>query len=364
MSLNELEEVVIVIPALNPDEKFINFLKELRRKGIKHILCVDDGSKESSKAIFERAKDEYSCVVLHHSVNLGQGRAYKTAFNYYLLESTGEGRYKDTIGIIQCDCDGQHHVEDILTCAGFLRAQQDKFVLGVRDFSDKTIPFRSRFGNHSTSLVFKLFCGMGIKDTQSGLKGIPKGLLPALMETPGERFEYASSCLLEMRELGVEILQFPIKTIYINGNASSHFNPLLDSARIYTLIFKYLLSSLSAFVVDIVAFSLFLWLFRGHNVSKYILLSTIFAKMISCTYTFAVNKKLVFAFRGGGGCTAVKFTVLCIVQALLSGFFTTDVVRWMHWNPVISKILVDTVLFFFSFQVQNRWVFKHVRKNK
>lgn len=37
MSLNELEEVVIVIPALNPDEKFINFLEELRRKGFKHI---------------------------------------------------------------------------------------------------------------------------------------------------------------------------------------------------------------------------------------------------------------------------------------------------------------------------------------
>ena len=353
MSLNELEEVVIVIPALNPDEKFINFLEELRRKGFKHILCVDDGSKESSKALFEQAKDEYSCVVLHHAVNLGQGRAYKTAFNYYLLESTGEGRYKDTIGIIQCDCDGQHHVEDILTCVGLLRAQQDKFVLGVRDFSDKTIPFRSRFGNHCTSLVFKLFCGMGIKDTQSGLKGIAKGLLPALMETPGERFEYASSCLLEMRELGVEILQFPIKTIYINGNASSHFNPLLDSARIYTLIFKYLL-----------AFSLFLCLFKGHNISKFILLSTIFAKIISCTYTFMVNKKLVFAFRGASGGTAVKFTGLCIVQALLSGFFTTDVVRWMHWNPVISKILVDTVLFFFSFQVQNRWVFKHVRKDK
>lgn len=163
MSLNELEEVVIVIPALNPDEKFINFLKELRRKGFKHILCVDDGSKESSKALFEQAKDEYSCVVLHHAVNLGQGRAYKTAFNYYLLESTGEGRYKDTIGIIQCDCDGQHHVEDILTCAGFLRAQQDKFVLGVRDFSDKTIPFRSRFGNHSTSLVLNCFVEWKLK---------------------------------------------------------------------------------------------------------------------------------------------------------------------------------------------------------
>ena len=103
---------------------------------------------------------------------------------------------------------------------------------------------------------------MDLKDTQTGLKGIPKSFIPKLLETPGERFEYASSCLLEIKKQGLEILQFPIKTIYINGNETSHFNPLLDSIRIYSLILKYLISSLSAFIVDIVAFSLFLAIFK------------------------------------------------------------------------------------------------------
>lgn len=70
---------------------------------------------------------------------------------------------------------------------GFLRQNPEKFILGVRDFSDKTIPFRSRFGNHCTTLVFRLFCGLDISDTQTGLKGIPVSFIPPLMETPGER---------------------------------------------------------------------------------------------------------------------------------------------------------------------------------
>ena len=64
------------------------------------------------------------------------------------------------------------------------------------------------------------------------------------METSGERFEYASSVLLETKRQGIEIIQFPIQTIYINVNETSQFNTLFDSNIIYYLIFKYLISSL------------------------------------------------------------------------------------------------------------------------
>ena len=159
---------------------------------------------------------------------------------------------------------------------------------------------------------------MDLKDTQTGLKGIPKSFIPILMETPGERFEYASSCLLETKKQGVEILQFPIKTIYINGNETSHFNPFLDLVRIYSLILRYLISSLSAFIVDIVAFSIFLVIFKGMMPEIYIFFSTYMAKVISCTYSFLVNKNLVFEHHGKGISTAFKWIVLCVVQATMS----------------------------------------------
>ncbi len=354
-------DIIIIIPAYNPDEKFIRFVDELTSCGYR-IITVDDGSRDDTQRYFLTA-EEKGCIVLRHSINLGQGRAYKTAFNYYLAQTKCGRSYEKTIGVIQCDCDGQHHIEDINRCAELLRANPDQFVLGVRDFSDKSIPLRSRFGNNMTSLVFKFLCGLDLKDTQTGLKGIPKSFIPILMETPGERFEYASSCLLETKKQGVKILQFPIKTIYINGNETSHFNPLRDSLRIYSLILKYLMSSLTAFAVDIFAFVLFLTITKSVLPDVYIIISTYLAKIVSCTYTFFVNKNLVFEHQGKMGSSAIKFLILCVVQASLSGILTHTFVKMIGWNEVLCKIIIDTILFFLSFQVQTRWVFVNRRKD-
>ncbi len=354
--------VTIMIPAYNPDEKLISFLEDLDAAGYHQIIIIDDGSEKDTKHYFIEASERFGSKIVYHSVNLGQGRAYKSGFNYYLSETHLGGVYQNSIGIIQCDCDGQHHIEDINRCAELLSKNSDKFILGVRDFSDKSIPFRSRFGNKMTSFVFKLFCGMNISDTQTGLKGIPKSFIATLMETPGERFEYASSVLLETKKQGIEILQFPIKTIYIDGNETSHFNPLLDSIRIYSLILKYLMSSLSAFIVDIIAFSFFLTLFKGLNVN-YIIISTYMAKIISCTYSFFVNKNFVFDNKGKFFQTIIKWIILCVAQAIVSGFSVNGFVGITKWNEVLCKVVVDMILFFFSFQIQNRWVFKNGGKN-
>jgi len=354
--MSKKDKVVIMIPAYNPDNKFLNFLEKLRASGYHKIIVIDDGSAEEKKHFFNKAVEEYHCALVSHSVNLGQGRAYKTGFNYYLSEKQ-RGRYKDTIGIIQCDCDGQHCVEDVDKCTELLFKNPKKFILGVRDFSDKRIPFRSRFGNNCTTFVFKAFCGLNIEDTQTGLKGIPGDFLPDLMETQGERFEYASSVLLETKRKGIEILQFPIETIYINNNETSHFNPLKDSIRIYSLILKYLLSSISAFILDIIMYIIFLALFRKFYPKIYVILSTYLAKIVSCSYTYIVNKKLVFENHSQRSSTAVKFIILCIIQSSLSGFLTNGIVLLLGRNEILSKICVDMALFFISFKVQDRWVF-------
>lgn len=351
-------DIVIMIPAYNPDIRFIDFLSELKAAGYKHIFVIDDGSRAETKHYFETAETEYGCVIVRHAVNLGQGRAYKSGFNT-LLTAGNEKKYKDIIGVIQCDCDGQHQIGDVNQCADILRENPEKFVLGVRNFSDRKVPFRSRFGNKVTSLVFKLFCGLDIRDTQTGLKGIPVSFIPHMLEIAGERFEYASTTLLETRDAGLDLIQFPIETIYIDGNASSHFNPLSDSIRIYGLILRYLFSSLSSFVVDIFIYSLFISLLRPVISEYYIIISVYAARAVSCTYAYFFNKNVVFRNKSAYGRSApVKFVLLCIMQSLLSGLLTTVFVYGSNRNEVLCKIVVDTVLFFASFQVQSRWVFK------
>ena len=352
-------KIVIMIPAYNPDEKLLCFLADLVLYGYKKIIVVNDGSCEECKWVFDTTKEKYGCTVINHSINLGQGRAYKTGLNYYLLESKDGGHYQNTIGVIQCDCDGQHHIEDINNCAEMLLNNPNRFILGVRDFSDKSIPFRSRFGNNLTSFIFRIFCGMDLKDTQTGLKGIPKALIPALMETPGERFEYASSVLLETKKRGVNIIQFPIRTIYINGNETSHFNPLLDSLRIYSMILRYLLSSLSGFVLDILFYAVLIRLLVSVFPKYYIVISTYLSRAILSIYVYFVNKKVVFHNDDKVLPTAIKFFTLCMAQATVSGFSVSFLVGIFGGGKIALKLIVDTLLFFVSFQIQDRWVFSN-----
>lgn len=352
-----VDDVVVIIPAYNPDKKFVEFVSGLSSYGYKHILAVNDGSRDDTLNYFMEAEVRFGVKILSHSINLGQGRAYKTGFNYYLSKAKTGCEYAGTIGVIQCDCDGQHCVEYINRCADLLRKNSNSLILGVRDFSGKNVPFRSRFGNECTNLVFRIFCGIDIRDTQTGLKGIPISFIPALMETPGERFEYASSILLETKKQGMEILQFPIRTIYINGNETSHFNPLTDSVRIYSLILKYMFSSFSAFVVDIAIFSIFLRITYGWLPKSYIIVSAYAAKIFSCTYSFFINKNFVFRSRAKGISAKLKYFTLCVIQASFSAFLTNAMADGLQWNEVLSKIIIDILLFFVSFQVQNRWVF-------
>ncbi|SDB28714.1 GtrA family protein [Butyrivibrio sp. INlla16] len=108
-------------------------------------------------------------------------------------------------------------------------------------------------------------------------------------------------------------------------------------------------------------FALFCRLFR--NVEDlfigYILLSTILARVISATYNFMVNYKVVFKGRGNKFLAAAKYLLLAVVIMLLSGYGVTFIHGFFESVPeVYVKIPVDTVLFLLSFVIQREFVYK------
>lgn len=254
------ENVLIIIPALDPDEKMIKLIRELRENGAREILLVDDGSKVENKYLFKKAVDEFECKLFVHYKNFGKGRALKNAFNYALENFQLKG-------VITVDSDGQHCVKDIIQCAKLLTNSDGtkKLFLGVRDFDGENIPARSRFGNKMTRIVLKLFCGIKITDTQTGLRGITVKALEEMLDLIGERYEYEMNMIIETKELEIEIEEFPIETIYINENETSHFNPVTDSIKIYRQFLKYIFASLSSFVIDMVLFSVLSSILKINN---------------------------------------------------------------------------------------------------
>ena len=346
--------IPVIIPAYEPDERLVILVDELKASGVFPVVVVNDGSDMDKYGRISEDAGKKGAVLLHHAVNLGKGRALKTAFNYCLCE------YPSMVGVVTADSDGQHHVSDIKKCIEALAEDPDSLVLGVRDFDREGIPARSVFGNKVTSRVMKLLTGMSVRDTQTGLRGISSDFMKFLLTEKGERFEFETNMLLDAKENGIRLKEVPIETIYLEENRSSHFNPIRDSVRIYAVFLKFLFSSLSSSVVDIVLFGIFCALFKKVPVAiGYIMLSTILARVISAVYNFSINYKVVFKGKGNRAAAAAKYLVLAVCIMLLSGFFVGTLHAMVPNAPEVAvKIPVDGVLFLMSFIVQREVVYK------
>ena len=52
MKIPEIENVYIIIPSLNPDEKLSKTVESIKNAGFSHIIVVDDGSDFGHKGFF------------------------------------------------------------------------------------------------------------------------------------------------------------------------------------------------------------------------------------------------------------------------------------------------------------------------
>ncbi len=356
--------VSIIVPSLNPDEKLMQVVNGLVEEGFKDIILVNDGSDEEHLEPFKEAEKLPQCTVLVHEVNKGKGRALKTAFQYV------KDNRPENIGVITVDGDNQHQVKDIVACGEKMLELKNHIVLGCRDFSGDDVPPRSKFGNNMTKSVFKYLCGLNISDTQTGLRAIPYEYLEAFAELKGERFEYETNMLLEFKELSIPYDEVKINTVYIEENATSHFNPLVDSFKIYKVIFKFMLSSISSCIIDLIMFAIALALLNlafgdgnqwlGLNVNT--LAATVIARVISSMFNFTMNKKAVFKSKTPVKSTLVRYYILCVAQMAVSAgsvaFFEMICPVKIEIVTTVIKAIVDGLLFLVSFPIQRKWVFK------
>ena len=231
------EAAAIILPSLDPDAKFTAVVDALVASGFRYIVIVDDGSGVEHQGYFEKAAEYPQCTVLHHGVNKGKGRALKTAFRHVL------DALPEVEGVITIDGDGQHLTGDIIACGERMLAESDKVVLGCRDFNQPGVPPRSVAGNKTTSRLFRLCYGIRLSDTQTGLRAIPRACLERFCAIDGERFEYETNMLLQMKRMGIAFLEQPITTVYDPEDYSSHYNAVKDSWRIFKIMFKSLFRS-------------------------------------------------------------------------------------------------------------------------
>lgn len=344
----------IVIPALEPGDGLCAYIRELQQRICASVLVVDDGSGDASRHIFDRIGEMKGCAVLRHGHNRGKGRALKTAFAYVEEHAGQESR------IVCVDCDGQHAPEDVEYLLGLAAVEPGTLILGARDFSEEGVPFRSLFGNRAVSFLFWLVCGKWFRDTQTGLRAFDGSLLELMREIPGERFEYETQMLVSCAKNGVPIIDRPIRTIYEDGNAGSHFRPFRDSVSVLRALFSELIrfasSSLVCAALDVLLFWSVLEALTagaGDGGFRKIAAATGTARIVSAGLNYVLNRSYVFH---SDQKALSRYLVLCAALAAASAAFVSALSCFVPVTPV-WKVFCDTVLFFVSYRIQKIWVF-------
>ncbi|MFH0996861.1 MAG: bifunctional glycosyltransferase family 2/GtrA family protein [Pseudomonadota bacterium] len=343
----ELQSVAVIIPAYNPDAMLVRLVEQLQDVGFARIIVVDDGSNAAHIQILSELSGHAKVIVLKHVVNCGKGRALKTAFNHCLTY------HPELAGVITVDADGQHRLPDIVNVASEMLAK-NHIVLGVRQFG-AGVPLRSRVGNIITSKLFALLYGRAITDTQTGLRAFPLKELPELVTIGGERYEYESGVLASVISRHIAICELPIETIYIDGNRSSHFNPIIDSMRIYFVLIRYVSSSVLTAAIDFVVFAVILQLLDS------IVAALIVGRSAALSVNFLINKKYVFRCRLNVYSVFLRYLALLALIAVMSYLMICEMKLVFGIPPLIAKLIAESILFILSFTVQRDIVFANHR---
>lgn len=339
---------LILIPAYKPDERTVSLCRDLREKGLS-VMLVDDGSGDDYRAYFDQAA-QMGCHIERHAINLGKGRALKTGINAAL------NTHDNLLGIITADADGQHTCADILRIIDAMREHPRALVTGARSFNDDNVPLKSRLGNKITRQVYRFVTGIGCTDTQTGLRGIPAFSLGSMLALTGERYEYEMLMLLKLRDLDMPLHEVPIETIYYNNNEGSHFHAFRDATRIYTVILRFVLSSLISSAVDYLLYLFFLYVLRFQPWIGYAV-----ARTLSSLLNYWINRTAVFGGRGGKY-SIFRYYLIAAIQLAIGATAVEILHTVAGLDASWTKIPVDILLFFFSYILQRDFVFKEHRR--
>lgn len=193
------------------------------------LVAVDDGSTDSTKAeLMETARLVGRRIrVLSMPTNQGKGVAIMEGFRYALEQFPFDV-------LVTLDADGQHCPSDIPRIVGACSEKGISLTIGERSPERSLMPLRSRIGNIVTSYLIRRLYPSSPADTQSGFRAIRPGFVREILETiKGRRYETEMLILLHALGKQERIATIPIRTIYLDGNKTSHFHPLMDSLRIY-----------------------------------------------------------------------------------------------------------------------------------
>lgn len=213
------DDTWLIVPLYNEGTVISEVLTEARRT-FPNIICIDDGSKDDSA----RLAHEAGAVVLRHPINMGQGAALQTGFDYFTKHTSG--RY-----VVTFDADGQHRVIDAVAMRERAEADDLSIVFGSRFLEGKAETGRLKyFVLKTAAFVTRLQTGLHLTDAHNGLRLLRRDAVEAV-HLRQNRMAHASEIVEQLAASKLAWAEMPVHIHYTEYSRSKG-QSLLNSVNI------------------------------------------------------------------------------------------------------------------------------------
>lgn len=212
-----LDRTLVVVPTYNEAAMVGSVITGLREV-FPHVVCVDDGSHDDSAAVAQAA----GATVLRHPVNLGQGAALQTGFDYSL-------RHTDASHVVTFDADGQYLVSDAVAMVGLIEETGVDIVLGSRNLGrTEGQPLARRVLMAAALRFSRRMTGIELTDTHNGLRVLSRTAVAA-MNLRQRGMAHASEIESRIASASLTWREHPVTMCYSDysrGKGQSNLNAL------------------------------------------------------------------------------------------------------------------------------------------
>jgi glycosyltransferase involved in cell wall biosynthesis len=192
----------VVIPLFNEAEVIGEVISGLRKQ-FSHVLCIDDGSTDNSVALAQ----ESGARVIRHPLNLGQGAALQTGFDYVSAQP-------EATHVITFDADGQHLVRDAMEMLDLAQRKRISIIFGSRFLDKRTNPGRrKRIVLKAAVLMTRAITGLRLTDAHNGLRVLSMEAIGKIrLEQNG--MSHATEIVHQLAKAKLSWREYPVEVLY------------------------------------------------------------------------------------------------------------------------------------------------------
>jgi glycosyltransferase involved in cell wall biosynthesis len=203
----------VVFPAYNEEETIHLVIERtdsvVKKTGLRYeLLVVDDGSEDDTRQeVLRSSKENGSVRLVGYADNLGKGFALTRGF----FNSLGDL-------IIFLDGDTDVEPAGVIDFVNALK-EADLVIASKRHPQSKIeAPFSRKLLSYTFNVIVRLFLGMDIKDTQTGLKAVKKSALRQVFPLLSvKRYAFDVELIAVSKLLSLKIVELPVELRLTKG---------------------------------------------------------------------------------------------------------------------------------------------------